>query len=70
VIPTVNETKEKSDINKSKNTEKDLSKISLKLSVTNAKVMSMLLPTAQTHLRLPSMMQLTLKHLSLIVLFL
>jgi len=50
---------------------KEFSVIDLsKLSIINAKVMGMLLPTVQAHLRLSSLTEFSLKHLSLIVLFL
>jgi len=48
--------------------KKTYPKLVSQVSATNAEVMSTLLSTAQTHLRLPSMIELILKHLSLIVL--
>ena len=47
--------------------KKTLPKLVPQLSATNIKVKSMLLPTVQTHLTLPSMMELPLKHLSRII---
>ena len=70
VIPTVNEVKERSENNKSKNTEKDFSKISPAIICYKCQeFMGMLLSTIQAHLTFPSMTEFSLKHLSLIALF-
>ena len=50
--------------------KRTFSKLVLQLSATNVKVMCILLPTVQAHLRLPSMTEFSLKYLSMIVLFL
>jgi len=55
---------------KIKTLKQTFSKLVPRLSVIDAKIMSMLLPTVQAHLRLPSMMEFPLKHQSLIALFL
>ena len=68
VFPTVREVKEKPDNNKSKK-KRTFLRFVLQISATNFKVMSMLLSTVQAHLRLSSMTEFLLKHLSLIVLF-
>ena len=69
MILIVREFKEKSDNNKSKNTENELSRLVSQLSATNDKIMSIMLSIVQAHLRLPSMMKFPLKHLRLIGLF-